>query len=286
MNSSTIFLHKPLSVHAARAILRLYTEWGVDATLTDSPFHYQRLSSKNQAIPVSIETVPTTPIPSQHTTNTPPSSSAENITQVIAQATSLAAQTNSLEDLHNVMAHFSLCSLQKTAIHTLAPQGPYNAPLMIIGGIPDADEDRNGQPFTGRCGMFLDEMLAYLPLSRDQIALATAIPWRPPGGRLTSDLEQHICLPFLQRAITLLAPQRLLLCGNIPLMMLFGHDTSVPRQRWHTLILPNNPKPLPTLSMTHPIQLHASATARREIWTSLMLVIHNLRENTPPDSSY
>ena len=271
---------EPLSTQSANAILRLYTEWGIDTTITDSPFHYQHSSSKKQnssRSPIFL----TDPQAPQNETKTPPPLSTDSLTHVITQATTLAAKASSLKDLYTVMADFSLCSLQKTAIHTIMPQGPRNAPLMIIGGIPDADEDRSGRPFTGQCGASLDEILTYLPFSRDQLALTTAIPWRPPGGRPTSELEQQICLPFLQRTITLLAPQRLLLCGNIPFAMLFGRRTDLSRKQWHHLTFSDNSQPFPTISITHPIQLRASATARREIWDSLMLLLHSLRENTP-----
>ncbi len=271
--------NKPISTYTAHAILRLYTEWGVDVTITDSPFHHQHSLSKNKnssRSPVFL----TDPQAQQNEIKTPLPLSTDSLTHIITQATTLAAQANSLEELYAVMTDFSLCSLQKTAIHTIIPQGPHNAPLMIIGGIPDADEDRNGHPFTGHCGAALNEILAYLPISRDQLALATAIPWRPPGGRPISDLERQICLPFLQRTITLIAPQRLLLCGNTPLTMLFGRQTSISRKQWHNLTFSDSSQPLPTLSITHPIQLRVSATARREIWHSLMLIINSLRQTS------
>jgi DNA polymerase len=148
--------------------------------------------------------------------------------------------------------------------------------VLFIGDAPDADEDRSGQAFSGRCGAALDEMLAPLPLARDTLALAPALPWRPPGGRPPSDLEQRLCRPFLERAVTLLAPRRIVLCGRLAAHMLLGPETAPPRRAWLSFEQPGQPT-RPVLAMRHPLQLQASATARREIWHALMMVMQSLR---------
>lgn len=150
---------------------------------------------------------------------------------------------------------------------------------MLIGEAPDEDEDRSGQVFAGLCGTMLDTMLAPLPLERSQLALATALPWRPAGGTPPTEMDQRICRPFLERAITLFAPQRLLLCGRLPARMLLGKTTDLPRRNWQNITLPGLP-PLPVMFMRHPLQLRASPAARREIWTTLMTVMDTLRQDS------
>ncbi|QEO17597.1 uracil-DNA glycosylase [Acetobacter vaccinii] len=272
-------------MNAEFSLLRLYTEWGIDAAVMDQPVDHRLTNPQALRGPVPHTAAPTLPRTAQPPMANRPAgapatrrNAAPAASDAVAQASALAAQADSLEALHTAMAGFSACALQATAMHTLLPQGPRNAPLMLIGEAPDADEDRSGQPFTGRCGALLDEMLAPLPLPRAQLALATALPWRPPGGRPASALEQQICLPFLHRAIALLAPRRLLLCGRMPTAMVLGRDTPAPRRQWTSVTLPTLP-PLPVLSLPHPLQLRASATARREIWQSLVLVVHTLRQD-------
>ncbi|NHO30769.1 uracil-DNA glycosylase family protein [Acetobacter farinalis] len=303
---------------SALSLLRLYEEWGVDTVVGDSPTD-QRLAhlgkmrfpaeepvlrrtpegrltgpAGHPAAPAAPRTAP--PSAGAHTgahtgastravTGAPPTASASLqagpalLAESLAQAQTLAAGASTPEALRAALEAFSTCSLRTTAMHTLFPTGPHQAPLMIIGEAPDADEDRSGQVFSGLCGDLLNQMLAPLGLKRETLLLATALPWRPPGGRTPTEPELRQCRPFLERAITLFAPQRLLLCGRLPARMLLDAGTTPPRRAWWPADIPGLAGPLPTLVMRHPLQLRASATARKEIWQDLMLVAQTLREN-------
>ncbi|MFT8541296.1 uracil-DNA glycosylase family protein, partial [Acetobacter sp.] len=199
-------------MHDALSLLRLYTEWGVDTAVTDNATDH-RLSGAGAHPPPRLPN-PGKPRPSAPSLQTPsmvaPLTPRQNPTpaagieggmtslgEAIALARQVAAQANTPDALRTAMEQFDACSLRGTAMHTLIPSGPANAPLMLIGEAPDADEDRSGHVFSGLCGTLLDTLLDPLPLKRSQLTLATALPWRPPGGRPPSDAEQRICLPFL-----------------------------------------------------------------------------------------
>ncbi|MFT9015842.1 MAG: uracil-DNA glycosylase [Acetobacter sp.] len=304
-------------MEAELSLLRLYMEWGVDTALADVPADHRQSTGHaigpRTARPAPDDRPPmpgrngpyapptarsghpagladaagNTHLPRAMPSPMPPAmpgtgpgtgvGTAASIADSVALARQVAARADSPQALSMAMDRFEACPLRATAMHTLVPHGPTHAPLMLIGEAPDADEDRSGQVFAGVCGTLLDEMLAPLPLTRADLLLATALPWRPPGGRPPSDLEQRMCLPFLERAIELFAPQRLLLCGRMPAAMMLGRD-SQPRREWQPLALPGLP-PLPVLCMRHPLQLRASSTARREIWQSLLLVMQTLRQS-------
>lgn len=280
----------------ALSLLRLYTEWGVDTAVTDNATDHRLAEAGAFRLPPVREQgrrtgqpqPATAPLQHSPAPATPPAvqrpaplplveGGIASLSESVALAQQVAAQATTPDALRSAMEQFDTCSLRGTAMHTLAPSGPFNAPLMLIGDAPDADEDRSGQVFAGLCGTLLDTLLAPLPLERGQLALSTALPWRPPGGRPPSEAEQRICLPFLQRAITLFAPRRVLLCGRLPATMLLGKDATLPKRDWGTLTLPNGPT-LPVLVMRHPLQLRASPTARREIWQTLMMVMKTLRD--------
>ncbi|WP_244983707.1 uracil-DNA glycosylase [Acetobacter okinawensis] len=287
-------------MHDALSLLRLYTEWGVDTAVTDHATDHRQSGAGAFRLPPAH--APRTPAPQPARTaagaasstaagrtgapipsaQVPPTTQGDgaalpSLGESIELARQAAAQATTPDALRHAMEQFGACSLRGTAMHTLVPSGPPNAPLMLIGEAPDADEDRSGVVFSGLCGTLLDTLLAPLPLERDQLALATALPWRPPGGRPPSDAEQRICLPFLQRAITLLAPRRLVLCGRLPTTMLLGAGTTPPRRDWAVLELPGHGS-IPVIAMRHPLQLRASPTARREIWQTLMMVMKTLRD--------
>ncbi|OUI89556.1 DNA polymerase [Acetobacter persici] len=290
---------------AALSLLRLYGEWGVDTVVGDSPVDQRlALSAKMRfpgeepalrrmpdghlagvqsraapaAPPVSGQTAPPAKVAGRR-----PASGATSgpalLAETVAQAQSLATAAMTPEALRLAMDGFSACALRTTAMHTLFPTGPLQAPLMIIGEAPDADEDRSGTVFSGLCGELLAQMLAPLGLDRQTLLLATALPWRPPGGRAPTEAELKLCRPFLERAIALFAPQRLLLCGRLPARMLLDASSPMPRRSWGPASLSGVASPLPTLVMRHPLQLRASATARKEIWQDLMLVAQTLRGN-------
>ena len=277
-------------MEAHLSLLRLYTEWGVDFAMADLPRaarapqetalrlphipHTDTASAparRPAALPQAGKAAPRRPASTRTPAGAPVAAGDS-----LEQARQIAAKADTLDALLAAMNRFDACPLRTTATHTVAPRGPLNAPLLFIGDAPDADEDRSGQVFSGRCGAALDEMLAPLPLARDTLALAPALPWRPPGGRPPSDLEQRLCRPFLERAISLLAPQRIILCGRLATHMLLGADTTPPRRQWLSFEQPSQPA-RPVLAMRHPLQLQASATARREIWQALMMVMQSLR---------
>ena len=105
--------------------------------------------------------------------------------------------------------------------------GVADAPLMVIGEAPGADEDRLGRPFVGRSGQLLDRMLAAIGLDRQRNAYITNVLfWRPPGNRKPTDEEIAACLPFVWRHIALLAPRVVMLCGGTRDAALLGRRTA------------------------------------------------------------
>lgn len=287
---------------AALSLLRLYGEWGVDTAVGDTPvdqrlarlgkMHFPaeepalrrapdgRLTGVHGAVPPAPgQSAPPAAVAGErpHTPRAAPQSGPALLAQTLAQAQTLAAAATTPDALRAAMDGFSACALRTTAMHTLFPTGPAHAPLMIIGEAPDADEDRSGEVFSGLCGDLLARMLTPLGLERQTLLLATALPWRPPGGRTPTEAELKQCRPFLERAIALLAPQRLLLCGRLPARMLLDTQAPLPRRNWGLAPIAGLAAPVPALVMRHPLQLRASATARKEIWQDLMLVAQTLR---------
>ncbi|MBB3882349.1 uracil-DNA glycosylase [Acetobacter oeni] len=188
------------------------------------------------------------------------------------------------EALAQATEAFEGCVLRGTATHSVLPRGPVGARVMVIGDAPDEDEDRSGVPFSGLAGSLLDKMLTSIRLDREQLVLAAAVPWRPPGGRAPSPAEVAACLPLLLKSIAVYRPERLLLCGGLATRMILGAASTET-----TAGLSVNPARLrgawretewgeewgprrPALAIRHPLQLRASAAARREIWNDLLLL--------------
>src|SRR5690606_16335646 len=99
--------------------------------------------------------------------------------------------------------------------------------VMVIGPMPNADDDREGLPFAGRQGAMLERMLAGIGIARADALLTNVIPWRPPGNRVPSPRETDICRPFIERQIALAEPNHLLILGNFAARFFFGGSETI-----------------------------------------------------------
>ena len=86
---------------------------------------------------------------------------------------------------------------------------------MFIGEAPGADEDAKGEPFVGRAGQLLNNMIKAMGLSREEVYIANIIKCRPPGNRTPEREECDTCSPFLMRQIAAIAPKAIVALGAV-----------------------------------------------------------------------
>ncbi|MBR0559997.1 uracil-DNA glycosylase [Neokomagataea anthophila] len=169
--------------------------------------------------------------------------------------------------------------LARMATHHLKPIYAENAPVMLIGEVPDAEEDRTGSLFAGESGLLLDRMLASIGVARSALSQVPSVPWRPPGGRPVSASEMKACLPLLQEAIREGRPQRIVTLGVTPLRMLCGAVMlGRMRGRWTSVTIPGLEEPIPVFPMHHPVQLRVGAPMRRKTWEDLLSLREHLEK--------
>jgi len=124
------------------------------------------------------------------------------------------------------------CKLCKTRTKTVFGVGPEDAPLMVIGEGPGADEDQRGEPFVGAAGKLLDEMLNSVGRTRTRnVYIANVVKCRPPGNRDPEADEVAACRPFLDRQIELLKPRLILALGRIAAQRLLGSTAPLSKLR-------------------------------------------------------
>ncbi len=245
-------------------MLRLQVEWGADEALGD--LAQDRLAPRPAAAAPEPEPArPAPPVLRPHV--------AQARGQV-AQAQEAAAAAGSVMAVLDALREFTACPLRDTAGHTLLPEGDLRSRLMLVGEVPDAEEDRAGHAFAGAPGALLDRMLASIGLSRSTMLCVPLIPWRPPGDRKVSPLEMATCLPFLHRLVALAQPRHLLLLGPRPTRVFAGEDQTLARLRgrWRDVTVPDLDRAVPALPMRHPAHLLANPLARREAWQDLLLL--------------
>ena len=117
-------------------------------------------------------------------------------------------------ELRDEVAACTLCSLHKTRTQTVFGVGSETADWLIIGEAPGAEEDRRGEPFVGRAGKLLDEMLRSVDLARESVFIANVLKCRPPNNRDPAVDEAASCRAYLDRQIALLSPKLILAVGR------------------------------------------------------------------------
>src|SRR5450759_4057623 len=99
------------------------------------------------------------------------------------------------------------CDLSKGRTNAVPGEGPEDAQVMFIGEAPGFHEDREGRPFVGAAGKYLDELLALIEMKREQVYICTVIKCRPPQNRDPLPEEMDACRPYLDRQIELIKPK-------------------------------------------------------------------------------
>ena len=185
------------------------------------------------------------------------------------------------EALQAAVRDCTACGLCASRTQTVFGVGDRQARWLIIGEAPGADEDRLGEPFVGRAGKLLDEMLKALGLARRQVYIANILKCRPPENRDPAPEETRRCWPFLERQIQLIRPGIILAVGRIAAQMLLQTDVPIGKLRGKVYRLSD--LGIPVVVSYHPAYLLRSPREKRKSWDDLQLARRSL--NAEPDSS-
>ncbi len=114
-----------------------------------------------------------------------------------------------------------LCRLAKTRTNAVPGDGNTSAEVMFVGEGPGYHEDRQGLPFVGAAGSFLNELLAIAGLSRPQVYIANVVKCRPPNNRDPEPDEIAACAPYLERQMALINPRVIVTLGRYSMAKFF-----------------------------------------------------------------
>lgn len=114
-----------------------------------------------------------------------------------------------------------LCRLAKTRTNAVPGEGDYKAEVMFIGEGPGYHEDRQGSPFVGNAGQFLNELLEIAGLSRNATFITNVVKCRPPNNRDPNPDEMAACSTYLDRQIALINPRMIVTLGRFSMARFF-----------------------------------------------------------------
>ena len=171
------------------------------------------------------------------------------------------------DELRACVAGCTRCELAQSRTNTVFGVGNMQADWMIIGEAPGAEEDRQGEPFVGRAGKLLDQMLLAIGQSRESVFIANILKCRPPNNRDPKPEEAAECREYLERQIALIRPRIILAVGRIAAQNLLGSSDPVGRMRGRAHDLDG----IPLVVTYHPAYLLRSPSQKRKSWSDLCL---------------
>ena len=155
--------------------------------------------------------------------------------------------------------------------------GNPGADIMFIGEAPGADEDQRGEPFVGRAGQLLNNMISAMGIRREDVYIANINKCRPPGNRTPEREECETCSPFLLRQIEVVKPKIIVALGAVAAKTLLGVNDAMANLRGHIYDFKNT-----KLAVTyHPAYLLRDPRQKKEAWKDLQMVMKYLGMSAP-----
>lgn len=158
---------------------------------------------------------------------------------------SLGPLPDSLVQVAEEIRRCKLCPLWQGRNRAVPGEGPSWARCMFIGESPGREEDRSGRPFVGRSGKFLDSVLEDCGLKRESFFITGSVKCHPPGNRDPTRRELLSCRPYLDRQISIIEPEIIVLLGRVAIRNILGTQGRTEELRGQVLALPDH-RVLPT----------------------------------------
>ena len=129
------------------------------------------------------------------------------------------------EDLYSRVRSCLRCPLAETRTNAVPGEGPLNADVLLIGEAPGMNEDKQGRPFVGQAGQFLEELLAAAGLTRQEVYICNVLKCRPPANRDPAPVEVTACRDYLDEQIDLVDPLVIVTLGRFSMAKWFQGQT-------------------------------------------------------------
>ena len=193
----------------------------------------------------------------------PPPAAAEGLPAGVVEATTLDALREAIGDCRR-------CKLAPCRTNLVFGVGSPQSRLMFVGEGPGEEEDRRGEPFVGRAGQLLTEIITKgMKLRREDVYIANVVKCRPPQNRNPEPDEVAACEPFLRRQIAIVRPEVIVALGKFAAQTLLREKTPITklRGRWFDY---EGVRLMPTF---HPAYLLRNPGEKRVVWDDVKQVM-------------
>lgn len=203
---------------------------------------------------------------------------AKGLFECDEQAATATSKAATLEILQQEVAACTLCGeLARTRTQTVFGVGNPRARLCILGEAPGADEDRQGEPFVGRAGQLLNDILLACRLRREDVYILNILKCRPPGNRNPLPEEARNCRRFLDRQLQLVGPEFICCVGAVAAQNLLETTEAIGKLRGRVLRRGD----AKVVCTYHPAYLLRNPSAKKYTWDDMKLLMREM--GTPVD---
>ncbi len=136
-------------------------------------------------------------------------------------------ESKTLDELEAKIKNCVKCPLGKTRTNFVFGVGNHKSEVVFIGEAPGAEEDLQGEPFVGRAGQLLNQLLASVGFRRDEVYICNVLKCRPPGNRDPLPSEIEACSPYLVKQLEIIKPKLIVSLGRFPVQTLLKTSASL-----------------------------------------------------------
>lgn len=136
-------------------------------------------------------------------------------------------ESKTLDELESKIKNCVKCPLGKTRTNFVFGVGNPSSEIVFIGEAPGADEDLQGEPFVGRAGQLLNQLLVRVGFRRDEVYICNVLKCRPPGNRDPQPSEIEACSPYLIKQLEIIKPKIIVSLGRFPVQTLLKTNASL-----------------------------------------------------------
>ena len=132
-----------------------------------------------------------------------------------------------LGDFQRIVMTCEKCRLARGRTQVVFGVGNPNADLMFVGEAPGRDEDVQGEPFVGRAGQLLTDIIKAMHLTRDDVYIANVVKCRPPENRNPEQDELDACRPYIRQQVEIIQPKVIVTLGRFAVQSLLGKSYAI-----------------------------------------------------------
>ncbi|MDR0328809.1 MAG: uracil-DNA glycosylase [Planctomycetaceae bacterium] len=228
----------------------------------------RRRSVAPTAVPPPRPSVPDRPVKEKETKKVAP---VVSVPVVRIYDDSKAGQLQALAD---EVAQCTQCKdLAASRTQTVFGVGNPDAPLVFLGEAPGADEDKQGEPFVGRAGQLLTDIITKgMKLRREDVYICNILRCRPPGNRNPMPDEAAHCRPFLDRTLQIIQPKFICCLGTIAAKNLLASEQTIGALRGKVLDFNG----IAVVCTYHPAYLLRNPAAKKDTWDDIQLLMREM----------